>query len=99
MESKFLDLALNVADGWFFEEPFLGLLSGFQHKLAILEHAIEEPGEFMGAGVYCRRGSEANLDASDESSDGGFALHGALSGQAQSDWHFFVVCWQRFCLR
>ena len=56
-----------------FEEPFVGLLSGLNISLAILEHATEEPGEFMGAGVYCRRGSETNLDASDESSDGGLA--------------------------
>ena len=38
----------------------------------------------MGAGVYCGRRSKTNLDAPDECSDGGFALHGTLSGQAQS---------------
>jgi hypothetical protein len=61
MEAKFLCFALKVANGAFFEEPFIGFLSGFDVSLAILEHAIEEPGEFMGAGVYCRRRAECRL--------------------------------------
>ena len=85
MEAKFSGLTLKVANGSLFEEPFVSLLTSLDVSLAVLKHAIEDPGEFMGASVYCRRGSETNLDASDESSDGGFALHGALSGQAQSN--------------
>jgi len=84
VETKFSGLALKIADGSFFEEGFVGLLSGFNVSLAILEHAIKEPGQFMGAGVYCRRRAKTKLDASDECSDGGFALHSTLSGQAQS---------------
>src|ERR1700745_3638167 len=84
MESKFSSLALKVADGSFFEEPFVGFLSGFDVSVAILKHAIEEPGQFMGSGVYCCRRTKTNLDASDECSDGGFALHGTLSSKAQS---------------
>ena len=82
MEAKFSCFALKVANGAFFEEPFIGFLPGFDVSLAVLEHAIEEPGEFIGAGVYCPRRAETNLDASDECSDGGFALHGTLGRQA-----------------
>ena len=82
MESKFSGLALKVANGSFFEEPFVGLLAGFDVSLAEFEHAIEEPGQFVGSGVYCRRRTKANLEAPDECSDSGFALHGTLSGQA-----------------
>jgi hypothetical protein len=48
------------------ERPRLSPLSGFNLSLAIPEHATEQPGEFMGAGAYCRRGSETNLDASED---------------------------------
>ena len=82
MESKFSGLTLKVANGSFFKEPFIGLLAGFYVSLAILKHAIKEPGQFVGSGVYCRRCTKANLEAPDECSDSGFALHGTLSGQA-----------------
>src|SRR5262249_51374672 len=74
----------KVANGSFFEEPFVSLLTSLDVSLAILKHAIEEPCEFMGSGVYCRRRTKANLDASDECSDGGFAMHGTLRLLAQS---------------
>jgi hypothetical protein len=95
METKLSCPALKVANGSFFEEPFIAFLSGFDVSLAILEHAIKEPSEFMGAGVYCRGRSKTNLDASDECSDGGFALHGRSEQPGaeprQREWHFFVV--------
>jgi hypothetical protein len=37
----------------------------------------------VGSGVDSRGRSKTDLNASDECSDGSFALHGALSGQAQ----------------
>jgi len=51
VESKFSGLALKVVKGSFFEELFVGLLAGFEVSLAILKHAIEEPGQFVGSGV------------------------------------------------
>jgi hypothetical protein len=61
---------------------FIGFLAGFDVGFAELEHAIEEPREFVGSGVDSRRGTKADFNASDECSNGSFALHGALSGQA-----------------
>jgi hypothetical protein len=73
----------GLANGSFFEKPFIGFLTSFDISLAELEHAIEEPRKFVGSGVDSRRGSKPDFNASDEGSDGSFALHGALSSQAQ----------------
>jgi hypothetical protein len=67
----------------FFEELFIGLLSGFDVSLSKLEHAIEQAGKLVGSGVNSRRRSKRRFNASDEGTDGRFALHGALGGQAQ----------------
>jgi hypothetical protein len=71
VESKFSGLALKVVKDSFFEELFVGLLAGFDVSLAILKHAIKEPGQFVGSGVDCCRRAKTNLDASDERSNGG----------------------------
>ena len=67
MEAKFASPALKVAESAFFEELFVGLLSGLDVSLAELEHAIEQASEFVGSGINGRWGSEARLNASDES--------------------------------
>jgi hypothetical protein len=58
MEPKFSCLALKVANGSFFEKPFIGLLTSFDISLAELEHAIEESRKFVGSGVDSCRGSK-----------------------------------------
>ena len=49
--------ALKVAESAFFEELFVGLLSGFDVGFAELEHAIKQAGEFVGPGVEKRNRS------------------------------------------
>ena len=83
MEAKFAGLALKVAEHALFKKAFIGFLAGFDVSFAELEHSIEQAGEFVGSGVDSRGRSKTDLNASDERSDGSFALHGALSGQAQ----------------
>ena len=57
--------ALKVAQSAFFEELFVGLLSGFDVGLAELEHAEEQTGEFVGPAL-CRRSAKTRLNALDE---------------------------------
>jgi hypothetical protein len=88
--------ALKVAESAFFEEFFVGLLSGFNISRAELEHAIDQAGEFVGSGIDSCRRSKTRFDASDESADGSLTLHGALGGQAQvsgsATLRSFAVC-------
>ena len=56
IEAEFVCPALKVAESAFYEEFFMGLLSGFNTCLAELEHAVDQAGEFVGSGIdSCRR--------------------------------------------
>ena len=83
VKAKFARSALKVTKSAFFEELFVGLLSGFDVSLAELEHAIEQARQFMSSGVHSRRRSKTRFNASDEGADGSFTLHGALGSQTQ----------------
>jgi hypothetical protein len=78
-----MGFASKRAQGAFFQELFIGLLSGFHISLVELEHPIKQAGEFVGPGVDGRRCSKTRFNASGEGADGSFALHGALGSQAQ----------------